>query len=100
MNRQNSILLNCCLVALMAISSSVYAEEDRWEPGFRLNVEVADGKPANDILGYGIYGRYLINQDWRIGFGLDLAAYDLERPASLLGISSSAPRVIDADTSS
>lgn len=100
MNHQNPFLLNCWLVTLMGMSFSVHAEEDKWELGVRFNVELADGTPANDILGYGIYGRYLIDQDWRIGFGIDLASYDFERPSLLLGIPELGPKIMDADTSS
>lgn len=100
MNRKKSFLFKCWLIALSTLTTSVYAEEDKWELGFRLNAEVADGKPANDILGYGFYGLYLLNEDWKIGYGLDVANYDLENPAFILGIPSTAPKVIDADASS
>ena len=58
----------------------------RIEAGARLAMTVADGVPANDIPGYGIYGLYRLNDEWTLGVGLDRTEYDYESPAALIGL--------------
>jgi len=62
------------------------ADEDRFEIGVQANVFSAGGEPANDIIGGGIFGTYKLNEDWYVGVGIDLASYDFEDPAKILGI--------------
>ena len=55
---------------------------------------------ANDILGFGVIGRYKLRDGWFIGAALDSYEYDFERPAKVVGITQDpAPGVIDADGS-
>ena len=71
--------------------------QDRFDLGGRLNLALADGEPANDIPGYGLVGHYRPNERWAIGFAVDLAEYDFEEPAKLLGIAQDpAVEVVDA----
>ncbi|MFV2055322.1 MAG: outer membrane beta-barrel protein [Thiohalomonadales bacterium] len=88
------------LVVSFMFYSIAQAEPAQLEFGLRGNVELANGTPANDILGYGIFGRYHINPKWGIGFAIDFADYDLENPAKKLNIPDSDPKIIDAKTSS
>jgi hypothetical protein len=62
-------------------------EPSRWEAGARLNFVGGSGKPSNDILGFGLFGRYRLGSHWSVGLGLDLAdEFDVERTPDLLGL--------------
>ena len=67
---------------------SVQAQESpRFEVGLRLDALVADGEPANDILGAGVFGRYRLNDRWRLGLAVDHSPeFDVERPYEFLGL--------------
>jgi hypothetical protein len=68
--------------------------------GARFIVGAASGKPANDMMGQGVYARYRLNRDWLLGFAVDAYAFDFEGPAGLLGLQQSlAVDTIDADAS-
>jgi hypothetical protein len=54
--------------------------------GARAAVTLANGVPANDIPGYGIFGLYRVNDEWTVGIGLDRTEYDYENPARLIGL--------------
>jgi hypothetical protein len=66
------LALPCC---------EILAQDDPWEIGARFNAVTAGGEPANDIL----------------GFAVDRADYDFERPWKVLGLQQDpAVEVIDA----
>lgn len=73
---------------LVFLTGLTYAQDQqsRIDIGLRANVLLGDGVPSNDILGYGLIGRYRLNNGWFIGAGVDTYEYDFERPAKLLGI--------------
>lgn len=80
-----------CLVTglfatMVANAPAATAAENQYEIGLRGNVLLGDGVPANDILGYGLIGRYYLNDGWFIGAALDTADFDFERPYRILGI--------------
>ena len=83
---------------LLSLVSASNAQEAKWELGLRGNVMLGDGVPANDMLGYGIIGRYYRNNGWFAGASLDTTAFDFEHVASLVGIvQDPAEKSIDAD---
>lgn len=47
---------------------------------------LGDGLPANDMLGYGIIGRYYLSDGWFAGAALDTTDFDFEHVASVVGI--------------
>ena len=56
------------------------------------------GEPTNDVPGYGLYGRYRLNDRWAVGFGADLSdEFDVERTAELVGLVQD-PSVEDVDS--
>ena len=85
---RNTHVVRCLAIVLALSGSSALAEDagSKFELGLRANVLLGDGVPANDILGYGVIGRYRLNNGWFIGAGIDTYEYDFERPADLLGI--------------
>lgn len=89
------------LILAIGMQSLAYAEDDwRFEIGPRANVLLGNGKPANDILGFGVIGRYKLKDGWFIGAAIDSYDYDFERPAKVVGISADPDEgVIDADGS-
>lgn len=99
---------NICVVRYSAIvlalsCSSAFAEEvgSKYELGLRANVLLGDGVPANDILGYGVIGRYNLQNGWFIGAAIDSYEYDFEHPTTLVGIEQDQTvAVIDAPTDS
>lgn len=84
------------ILALVALSGqAANAQPDSVEPGqfdlgLRGNLMAADGEPANDIPGWGLYGHFRLNERWRLGFAVDLAEYDFEEPARIVGLTQSA----------
>jgi len=76
--------------------SMAHSDETRYEIGLRANVLLGDGVPANDILGFGVIGRYNLQNGWFAGAILDTYDYDFERPSLILGIPQD-PTVEDID---
>ena len=86
------------ITALTSQVTTTFAQESKLEIGLRGNVMLGDGVPANDMLGYGIIGRYYRNNGWFAGASLDSTAFDFEHVASLVGIvQDPAEKSIDAD---
>lgn len=98
MRREQGFGFLIVFLALIALSSTAVAQESKWELGARANVMLGDGKPANDMLGYGVIGRYYRSNGWFVGASLDYTAFDFEHMASLVGIvQDPAEKSIDAD---
>lgn len=79
-----------CLILALGLGLwpiSATAQEGRFDIGLRFNAMGASGKPTNDILGTGVFGRYRLNEKWFIGVGFDQAdEFDVERPYEFLGL--------------
>lgn len=88
-----AVFLVLCLMV-----STAHSDETRYEIGLRANVLLGDGVPANDILGFGIIGRYDLQNGWFAGAVLDAYDYDFERPSKILGIAQD-PAAEDIDAS-
>jgi hypothetical protein len=100
MRKRGIRILILAVVALAFPCREILAQEDPWEIGARFNVVTAGGEPANDILGFGVFGRYRITDRWLLGFAVDRADYDFERPWKVLGLQQDpAVEVIDAPAS-
>lgn len=84
------------LFLLLATVPAARAQSDaqRWELGPRFRLLTAGGKPANDMFGPGVYGRYRLNERWLVGFAVDSITGDFERPYEIAGLSS--PEEIDS----
>lgn len=78
------------MVALLSLAAPAAADDGRFEIGLRAVLTASDGEPANDIPGYGLFGRYRLNDRWSLGFSVDQTEYDFEEPAKLLGLQQSA----------
>ena len=74
---------------LIAIGcDAAIAEERRVDVGVRGVVIVGDGQPANDMIGYGVVGRWEFRQSWHLGLAFDAVTFDYETPYRALGIES------------
>ncbi len=62
------------------------AQSGRLDLGLRGILLVADGEPANDIPGQGVFAHYQLGQRWWLGVAVDRAEYDFEQPAKIVGI--------------
>lgn len=61
----------------------------------------AGGEPANDIMSFGLFGKYRISDAWLLGVAVDRAEYDFELPRRVVGIEQDpAVEPIDAVTES
>jgi len=87
MRRTLSIVFTASALALSP--SLAHAEAGRFDLGVRGVLMVADGEPANDIPGFGLFGHYRLSERWRLGFAVDMAEYDFEQPARILGLEQS-----------
>ncbi len=62
--------------------------EDKLQIGARTGIFLASGEPANDMIFYGVYGRYLLKPNWYLGVGADFVGFDFEQPYKILKIKS------------
>ncbi len=83
--RLNSVATAAALLLATGTGTSS-AQSDRFDVGLRGVLMVADGEPANDIPGFGLFGHYRLSDRWTLGFAVDRAEYDFETPATLVGI--------------
>ena len=58
MNRKHPVLLLVAVASFSCTLAFAQDDESKFEIGLRANVLLGDGVPANDILGFGIIGRY------------------------------------------
>ena len=73
---------------MLATPTLTWAEEARRvDVGVRAEVTAANGEPANDIPGFGLFAHYRLNERWSLGFGVDILEFDYEEPAKIVGIS-------------
>ncbi len=93
------------LLALLALAATTtlaaQTPAPRFDVGVRPIVVTAGGEPANDIISFGVFGRYRLTPNVLLGVGIDQAEYDFERPWQVLGLEQD-PTVhtIDAPTTS
>ena len=59
------------LLASAAHAAGAGAEGPRFEVGLRGSIVTAGGEPTNDMIGFGVFGRYAFDEKWRIGLGID-----------------------------
>ena len=70
-------------------SGGLFAKaEDKLQIGARTGIFLASGEPANDMIFYGVYGRYLLKPNWFLGVGADFLDFDFETPNKILKIKS------------
>lgn len=87
------------LAALLPLPAGpALAADGPFDLGGRANIVGGSGKPANDILGLGLFGHYRFNDRWSAGFALDHSPeFDVERTAALVGLRQD-PGVSDIDS--
>lgn len=88
------ILIPSVFLLWMLPAAHAQSGEPRWELGPRLLVANAGGEPANDLMGYGFFGRYRLNDRWLLGFAVDSITGDYERPYEFIGVAS--PEEVDS----
>lgn len=87
------------LASLTVLSSFMVNAQGITDFGFRGNVELGNGKPANDMLGFGLYTHYKFNDGLLLGVGIDSIGYDFEGVAGTVGITQDlSVKTIDATT--
>jgi hypothetical protein len=64
------------------------AQENSFDVGVRGVVIIGDGQPANDMMGYGVVGRWEFRDSWHLGIAFDSVEFDYETPNRVLGIES------------
>lgn len=74
------------LVAAWILPGSAAPALAQFDFGVRTILTLADGVPANDIPGFGVFGHYRFGDRWSLGFAVDQTEYDFEQPARLLGL--------------
>lgn len=86
MNRRTQALLIASVI-LMAGLPSASAAERQFALGLRGNIIGGTGDPVNDVLGGGLYGRFSLNEKWRIGMAVDTSTeFDVERVSDQVGM--------------
>lgn len=74
------------LAGCLALLPEAPAQAQRFDVGLRGIITVADGEPANDIPGFGLFGHYRLNDRWSLGLAVDQTEYDFEEPARIVGL--------------
>lgn len=78
-------LLAAVLFVLFPQGHAMAADGD-FDLGLRAVVVGAGGEPANDMMGYGLVGRYHLSDHWMLGLSVESLSFDYERPYELVGI--------------
>lgn len=87
MPSRSSLCKAALALAPLLVPLPVLADDPgRIAVGARLQTTMANGVPANDMPGYGIYGIYRLNDQWAVGLSVDFMKFDYEEPAKRLGI--------------
>lgn len=73
-------------VLILTPIAAFAADEGRVDAGLRVLLTAANGVPANDIPGVGVYGRYRLNDRWSVGLSFEQTKFDYEEPARRLGL--------------
>lgn len=77
------------ILALASIGSDpVTAQQREFDVGVRGVVIVSEGVPSNDMMGFGLVGRWELRDSWHLGVGFDSVTFDYETPYRVLGIDS------------
>lgn len=76
------LLLMLCLI----YSAHSRADTSKYEVGLRANLLLGNGTPANDMIGFGIAGRYYLAEGWFIGAALETYDFDFERPIEVVDL--------------
>jgi hypothetical protein len=71
---------------IISVACPAAAQEQRFGLGVRGILTASDGEPANDIPGFGVFGRYRLSDRWSLGLAVDQTEYDFEEPARLVGL--------------
>jgi len=77
--------LSSLILVLFSLDTPVLADTPL-ELGVRANILLGNGRPANDILGAGLVGKYYLSDGWFIAVTLDTYNYDFEWPYRVLHI--------------
>jgi hypothetical protein len=85
-NREMTRLILASVLCCMAANAA--AQDPRFDAGGRLVILLGDGVPANDMVGFGVLGRWHWRDHWYLGVALDQTEFDYERPNDVLGIPS------------
>lgn len=93
-----TILAATFLVTTTVVMNCAFASDDNYLVGVRFNAVAESGTPANDMLGYGVYGKYFLKNNWALGFGVDSYSYDFENVSEFIGLSPGT-KIVDAPTS-
>lgn len=86
-----------CLAGAVVLALTLQSPALAQDLGVRGIITAADGEPANDIPGFGVFGHWRLGDKWSIGLAVDRTEYDFEEPAKLVGLSQD-PSVEPIDT--
>ena len=87
------------LTIVIAGQPSALAQEGEFDLGLRADVMAGDGEPTNDVLGFGLFGHFPLNERWSIGVALDHSPeFDVERTAQILGFEQSGDEEDEIDS--
>jgi hypothetical protein len=73
-------------VAYLLLATSANADNFKYEVGLQGVALLGDGVPANDIIGFGVTGRYYLEDGWFVAGAIESYDYDFERPIEVVGL--------------
>lgn len=94
-------MLAATTLALSTMTLATHADPGFIDFGARAGFELGTGVPANDMVVVGVFSHYKLKNGLLLGGAIDLADYDFERAAKVMGITQDevANSTIDAKTS-
>ena len=94
MKRKLCVLMFVAICLCLTVQTAIGEDVDsyKYQIGIRGGMTLADGEPANDLITYGIYGRYNLNELWNIGLSVDFLTGDFEDPAIFIGVPTVKPK--------
>lgn len=84
MRKHISVL--CTLAVVLLAAAGCGRQPGLLDIGVRPIAMSADGSPANDMLGGGVYGRLDLPKNWKVGAAIDQFKFDFENSAKAVGL--------------
>ena len=89
------------MTLLLSVSTPSLSETRKFSLNVGPNIELANGTPANDIIGFRMGGHYIWKPGLALGIALDIYQYDFEKPTKAVSlVQDESKGVIDAAATS
>ncbi|HEY8240354.1 MAG TPA: hypothetical protein VIH35_02860, partial [Kiritimatiellia bacterium] len=81
-----SLVLVAAVCALAIPARGEDGADKPWQVGIRGMITAANGEPANDMIGAGVFARKRTAGPYLVGLSIDQYTFDFEEPARIVGL--------------